>query len=325
MATISRAVNQLPMTSVRAVFAYGSGVFKQGKDVDLRKNLLDLVVVVDDPIAWHKENLRRHPHHYSFLKYAGAGNIATYQKKFGAHVYYNTLLELAGRPAKYGVVDMEDLCHDLETWDHLYLSGRLHKPVKFILEPDHTCARLNEALERNLHCAVGAALLQLPEKFTARDLYEVIAGLSYHGDIRMAVGGENKNKIANIVENNIEEFHSLYRPILCQWFGDDDEMDFEEMTQDLQRSTRFKLLKTLPSGVNTAMLEYKHSSMDLGLLHADLSGDRLDCAHFVSAGLRLLVEKSSRRQSTMAIFAAGFRKSIEYALRKRKKHDASVQ
>lgn len=322
MASIAEAVSALPLKGVRAVFAYGSGVFRQGQHVDVRKNMLDLVVVVEGSDEWHRRNLKMHPEHYSFLKHLGAYNVNNIQRR-GAGVYYNTLLELAGRSAKYGVVEMKDLCHDLETWDHLYLSGRLHKPVRFVLHPDKTCERLREALQRNLHHAVAAAMLQMPQEFTARDLYLTIAGLSYHGDFRLAVGGEDRNKIENLVDNNMEEFHTLYRPILQDWFGQGEGMDFENFTQDVHRHQRFRILKSLPSGLMKAIRDEKGTSLDPGLLIADLSDNRLRCATYVQNACTRLVDRSSRSQTVKSMFTAGVGKSIQYAWRKVKKYHAS--
>eukprot|EP00117_Sycon_ciliatum_P044230 scpid84107/ scgid31940/ Mitochondrial translocator assembly and maintenance protein 41 homolog; MMP37-like protein, mitochondrial len=321
--TISEAVRVLPFNGVRAVFAYGSGVFRQSATVDVRKNMLDLVLVVNDSQTWHQANLEKNPHHYSFIKYAGAGNIYTLQRKFSAGCYCNTMLELAGRSAKYTVVEMDDLCEDLETWKYLYISGRLHKPVKFVLHPHHSHTRLCAALSKNLHSAVAAAIVQLPETFSARDLYLKIAGLSYQGDVRMSVGGEDRNKIANVVDNNIERFEHLYRPVLVDWFGTNDNVQFDTFTQDISRHMRHKLLKSLPPSVMAAMLRSKGRTMDETLLLAELSDDRLRCANGVRDGLASIVDRSSRKQMTKNIVSAGITKSVLYASQKVKKYWAS--
>lgn len=53
--------------------------------------MLDLVFVVDDPLEWHKENMRRNYHHYSFFKQFGPEAVVRLQRQ-SAGVYYNTLV-----------------------------------------------------------------------------------------------------------------------------------------------------------------------------------------------------------------------------------------
>lgn len=74
-------------------FAYGSGVFEQ-KGYEHQKDppMIDLVVAVADPVAWHEENLRRNRDHYTFLGSFGGAAIARMQEDFGAGLYYNTLV-----------------------------------------------------------------------------------------------------------------------------------------------------------------------------------------------------------------------------------------
>ena len=52
--------------------------------------------------------------------------------------------------------------------------------------------------------------------FNERQLYEQITKLSYLGDFRMYIGGENPNKLKNIVAKQFH-FKKLYEPIL-QYF-----------------------------------------------------------------------------------------------------------
>ena len=63
---------------VRFAFAYGSGVFRQRgySDEQARSAMTDLVLAVDDPVAWHRENIALHGDHYSALAWLGAPAVA---------------------------------------------------------------------------------------------------------------------------------------------------------------------------------------------------------------------------------------------------------
>ena len=56
----------------------------------------------------------------------------------------------------------------------------------------------------------------LPEKFTERQLYERIAGLSYLGDPRMNsyIASENPKKVSNIVGAQLPGFRQVYVPLI---------------------------------------------------------------------------------------------------------------
>ncbi|RHZ19965.1 hypothetical protein DYB31_011472 [Aphanomyces astaci] len=126
---------------------YGSAVFQQSGHND-STSMIDLVLAVEDPLAWHTEQLQRHPEHYSGIKHLGPEAIVYVQENFGAGCYYNTLVPVPGSSqlstfppcvqrhptfsclVKYGVVKTSTLCHELTEWPTLYLSGRMHKPSR---------------------------------------------------------------------------------------------------------------------------------------------------------------------------------------------------
>ncbi|KAF2721270.1 mitochondrial matrix Mmp37 [Polychaeton citri CBS 116435] len=221
---------------IRYAFAYGSGVFSQkpsdkgGLDTDYSPHpnppkaveewqkggakIIDFIFGVSHSQHWHSLNLGQHSDHYSGLKYLPykSAAISGIQDKFGAGVYFNPYITVNGVMIKYGVVNLDTLCTDLTDWSTLYLAGRLQKPVK-ILRDD---PRVRLANQVNLISALRTALLMLPETFTERQLYEQIAGLSYLGDLRMNsyIGGENPQKISNIVGAQLPSFRQLYVPLI---------------------------------------------------------------------------------------------------------------
>lgn len=233
--------------AVAHTFGYGSGVFPQAGygAAAVPKPQIDMVHIVADPAAFHRANSARFPAHYSALLLLGVGAVAWVQR-LGAGVYFNPYVAMAGllgekSMVKYGVVSQQTALDDITQWTTMYVAGRLHKPVKHFgvcspesgpdsaksPGPDSTdlpalfLARLLHANNYNLASAFNLSLLLLPRKkrhtaFAEDALYEKIALLSYMGDPRMLVGGENPNKVKNIVSKQALRFALLYEPYLAQ-------------------------------------------------------------------------------------------------------------
>lgn len=194
---------------IKYAFAYGSGVFSQGKASDASKPQVDLIFGVSYSQHWHSLNMRQNPDHYSMLRHLGSGAVSFVQDKVGAGVFFNPYVEIDGLKIKYGVVNIDTLLGDLTNWNTLYLAGRLHKPVKILRDEP----RIRFTNQSNLISALRTSLLTLPEEFTELDLYSTLAGISYLGDPRMTFG-ENPNKVKNIVNNQFINFRNLYSPLL---------------------------------------------------------------------------------------------------------------
>ena len=260
---------------IRYAFAYGSGVFPQGKPeaADASKKthpqpsgaisavqggqgkMIDFIFGVSYTQHWHSLNLQQHRNHYSAVGSLGSYVVSQIQDRWGAGVYFNPYVTVNGTLIKYGVVNLDTLCGDLSEWNTLYLAGRLQKPVK-ILRDD---PRVRLANQVNLLSAVRTALLLLPEKFTEQELYSTIAGISYMGDVRMALPTENPNKVSNIVSHQLPNFRRLYAPLIdtlpnvmftdpqCkdpQWA--DDPSANASLAQDLDPVRRGNMVRRLP-------------------------------------------------------------------------------
>ncbi|KAK6082558.1 hypothetical protein SCUP234_00514 [Seiridium cupressi] len=270
--------------------AYGSGVFPQSKvggtatEAEIRAvhpkaplavqkaqgsspKMIDFIFGVTHTEHWHSLNMMQNRDHYSGLASLGSGAVSAVQDKWGAGVYFNTYVTVDGILIKYGVVNMDTLKRDLRDWDTLYLSGRLHKPVKILR--DNPAVRM--ANQINLLSAIRTALLLLPGTFTEHELYSTIAGISYLGDPRMAFPTENPRKVANIVNHNMKNFRALYAPLIeslpnvefdnpsrkeGNWIWDEESV--LKLRQDMDPVKRGNMVRRLPKAFRSKLyFEYQ--------------------------------------------------------------------
>jgi translocator assembly and maintenance protein 41 len=316
-----------PQDNLVYSFGYGSGVFSQTLKNSTKKHegMLDLILVVDDTYKFHEANIQTFPHHYSsWLRWGGPSLITKMQRRFplkDAHVLFHVVDDPV--PIKYGVVDQEDLLRDLTQWESLYLAGRLHKPTLPLLSPPDNFV---SAQDQNLHAAVAAALLlSMPSSSeTTKDnnfcswdsLYRSIASLSYTGDFRMQVGGEDPQKLNKLVQapGQLHRFQNMYRPIL----------DSYEEAGILSQ----KKLTTSPSseyndGDNKSFydngIEWNASDpTTISYLCDHLPQNLLDqtascSSNDIQKALSATVAPAARHQSFKGVFTLGFRRSIQYA------------
>lgn len=292
-------------------FAYGSGVKQQtGYDeAALQNSLIDLMFCVDDPLAWHTENLSRNPSHYSGVKMLGSRLISTIQREIGAKVYCNTLVRLEnGAAIKYGVIATDDLVADLIDWTHLYVAGRLHKPVETLISANPL---IHQAIERNFRNALCTALLLLPSKFTFFDLFYTIANLSYSGDFRM-IFGENKDKVRNIVQPQLQAFCDLYAPVLREYStcvqvpGSLDGFLHQNNAEDVVIGH----LRALPRSVQSRLVDPKKDDA-----FNELAKD-LELKTKLAKCVAGIVWNSSVTQSLKNIPTAGISKALRYSWKK---------
>ncbi|GAM17431.1 hypothetical protein SAMD00019534_006060 [Acytostelium subglobosum LB1] len=319
---ISKILSQFP--TIKYGFAYGSGVIPQkgynagATSISLDKMpMIDLVFAVDNTLEWHKENIERNFHHYSFLAYMGEQSV-NHVQKMAAKVYYNTLLKHEGIRYKYGVIEYGDLIDDLRNWDSLYVSGRMMKPIlqlPNLADGGEHMSAVNR--DSNLLYAISCAVLTLPSEFSEYELYHMISSISYMGDIRMR-GGENPNKIHNIVVNNLESMRAIYMPLIKQHFGNNISIGHVDNT-GLHHFIKVKIMIMIMSCRVVVVVSITnnvvviHNSAVVSNLRKNLRGGKVHVEpQVVTKCIQDIVGRSSFTQSAKGVLTAGLTKSLEY-------------
>uniref|UniRef100_A0A0N5B2L3 Phosphatidate cytidylyltransferase, mitochondrial n=1 Tax=Strongyloides papillosus TaxID=174720 RepID=A0A0N5B2L3_STREA len=310
----------IPLDTADFVCAYGSGALLQANE-NMNDKMVDFIVVTNDPLNFHKNNMSQNPDHYSLLRRFWPKRITKIQTNYGARVYYNTLVKSKGRTIKYGVISTDDALQDLLDWRWLYVSGRLQKPVLNVLPPTKELA---EAIEINRNSALHFALLKLGDTFTYEDLFKQIVSISYNGDFRQKFG-EDRNKIDKIVRGGYDRFVDIYKPLLIK----DNRVTIlsSKMEQDNTTEAMYHRLNLLPSEIlnnlqNSWKKRYRERK-DIEEILFSLS-HRLDADIIISKIAKDIVYKSAISQSSKNAFSAGIYKSIVYSYSKLLKWSKSI-
>ena len=309
---------------IRFCAAYGSAVFRQQGRRAQDRPVVDFIFGVTHSQHWHSLNLRQHADHYSFMKYFGSKSIQLLQENFGTRLYYNTNCKIHGQTVKYGVVSMEHLLDDLADWQTMFCAGRLHKPVRIV----NSDPRVTMAQQNNLKAALSAALLMLPQEFDDESLFRAVCSLSYTGDFRMKVFGEDPHKIFNIVHSQMDEFTRLYSPVIDTV----PHVDFVRpglLQQDRSVKARARMLRELPAAFRERLLQryiiesgnaYIHDDDDnLQKLVIEKLAQHSDIERILKSALSDTILTTSITQAAKGVLTAGPLQSVAYAARKLRK------
>ncbi|EPT05296.1 hypothetical protein FOMPIDRAFT_148453 [Fomitopsis schrenkii] len=292
---------------IRYAFAYGSGVFEQDGYKQEEKPMLDFMFAVTHADHWHSINMNQFPGHYPL-----------HAREISPGVWFNTHVPMKGATIKYGVTTVDNLCSDLLNWRTLYLAGRMHKPIRIIKDD----ARVRLTQQVNLTSAVRTALLTLPATFTQRELFARIAAFSYAGDVRMALPGENRAKVANIVGRQGPQFRELYHRLVVGLPGVHWPAHMESIHQDTAPLARAAHLRKLPADLLKGVTEHYAARSAVHPREADeaaywthLAGDE-KLPEVIDGEIRKLVRYSSTVQTAKGLVSAGPSKGLRYASEK---------
>lgn len=187
----------------RAVYGYGSGVFKQASSKG--KPLTDVIFLVDDIKRWHLDNMKLNPKDYSLIGKIYLSKSSVQKIKGVNGITYFSEINGGEYTFKYGVIEVLDFISGLDTWNNMFMAGRFHKPV-MELKSEQT---IRDSISYNRKCALLLACLFSDQTTTDKEIYNKLCGLSYLGDARMTIA-ENPRKVENIVEGSFDKLKETY-------------------------------------------------------------------------------------------------------------------
>jgi len=253
--------------------------------------------------------------HYTTLFHMGEHTIARIQE-WGAGMWYNAIVPLKisrfpHRTMKYGVISTARLLDDLSTWSSVYIAGRLHKPVQYLMRNEE----IERMIEENKRLALMVTLSLLPKVFREVDMYLKLASLSYIGDPRMLIG-ENPKKVVNLVSPIVPVYRDLYKNTILR-FGamtrlkllTDHEQDgvHTVYTQDVSRSTRWAVALQFPHTLRRLLMIRSRARVSKKLPPSKAA---------IRTALASIVTKSSLPQSAKGALTVGLAKGTQYLLAK---------
>ncbi|XP_058224782.1 uncharacterized protein LOC131333954 isoform X1 [Rhododendron vialii] len=302
---------------------YGSALHPNNTD---KSSMVDYILGVADPLQWHTENMKINRDHYAswMVHLGGAKLITEVADEIGVGVHFNPFVTWKDKMYKYGVVRMDDLIRDILNWERFYLSGRLQKPVRVLVD-NLDIGNINSV---NLRAATSAALLLSPSRFSEENLYATICSLSYMGDLRMFFA-EDKHKVNKIVQGQFTLFQSMYKPFLEE-FATKDLLIFTSsvgnqinVSQDCGLSAASSLVSRLPSAIRSDMalkLGNKTQLSESGQVTHELAiPSREAAAECMRKIVRCRVMVSSARQAVSGLLTIGAVHGVRYVANKMRK------
>ena len=241
----------------RAVYGYGSGVFKQASSDG--KPLTDVIFLVNDLREWHRDNMIMNPKDYSLMGKVFVNRSCIDDLKGVNKITYFSRIRDGEFSFKYGVIEVNDFVCGLETWDNLFMVGRFHTPVLELSSEE----QIQNAIDYNRKCALIIACLYCNTISSKEEIYRKICGLSYLGDARMGVA-ENPNKVRNIVAGSFKKLEELY-PLKENFLT-----LLTEDTYHVDHDTLLKRIGELPEALLAHLYDIDTDFKDLEMLRVNI-------------------------------------------------------